>query len=191
VLSPGSRMSLNPYYVGYTIFKDIERRWNGEPDPDYPETDWRDESLPRPQGEGLKKIFEVRQLECDTSFLRKYLTEGLVKRLDLYTYKQEEINGELVWVVQETDWRKVRDTLLDSMTNFGIPVITVEDGDYQRRGELLLKHHYDGKPLDKDYARRTLRYIYQIWKRPVHIQTGPEGEEMISWDGKEIIEEPA
>ncbi|CEK18202.1 hypothetical protein CWRG_02088 [Chthonomonas calidirosea] len=191
VLSPSSRMSLNPYYVGYTIFKDIERRWNGEPDPDYPETDWREAPLTRPQGEGLQKIFEVRQLECDASFLRKYLTEGLVKRLDLYTYKQEEVNGELVWVVQETDWRKVRDTLLDSMTNFGIPVITVEDGDYQRRGELLLRHHYDGKPLDKDYARRTLRYIYQIWKRPVHIQTGPGGEEMISWDGKELIEEPA
>ena len=30
VLSPGSRMSLNPYYVGYQMLKDIERRWNGE-----------------------------------------------------------------------------------------------------------------------------------------------------------------
>lgn len=189
VLSPGSRMSLNPYYVGYTIFKDIERRWNGESDPDHPETDWRGELVPRPQGEGLKKIFEVRELECDTSFLRKYLTESLVKRLDLYTYKQEEINGELVWVVQETDWRKVRDTLLDSMTNFGIPVITVEDGDYKRRGELLIKHHFDGKPLDKEYARRTLRYLFSIWKRPVHILTGPNADEMISWDGNEIVEE--
>ena len=37
VLSPGSKMSINPYYVGYTILRDIEKRWNGEMDPDHDE----------------------------------------------------------------------------------------------------------------------------------------------------------
>ena len=41
VLSPGSPMSINPYYVGYNIFRDIERRWDGDEDKDYPESDWR------------------------------------------------------------------------------------------------------------------------------------------------------
>jgi len=44
VLSPGSRMSINPYYVGYNILRDIERRWNGDVDPDFPESDWRDDA---------------------------------------------------------------------------------------------------------------------------------------------------
>lgn len=189
VLSPGSRMSINPYYVGYNIFRDIERRWNGEEDKDYPEVDWRGEKLDRPQGEGMKKIFEVRRDESDVSFLRKYLTEGLVKKLDMYTYRLEEVNGERVWVVQETDWRRVRDTLLDSMTNFGIPVIYVEDADYNRHGELLLTHAYDGKQLDLDYTARTLKNLFKLWKRPVHIATVVDDTKtLLTFDGEEFTQ---
>jgi stage V sporulation protein R len=189
VLSPGSRMSINPYYVGYNIFHDIERRWNGEVDEDYPEEDWRGETLKRPEGEGLKKIFEVRRDEADVSFLRKYLTQSLVNRLDMYTYKLEEVNGEQMWVVQDTDWRRVRDTLLDSMTNFGIPMIYVEDADFERHGELLLRHAYDGKQLDLDYTSRTLKHLYNLWKRPVHIATVVEDTEtLLSYDGEEFLQ---
>jgi stage V sporulation protein R len=186
VLSPGSRMSINPYYVGYNILRDIESRWNGETDPDHDEDNWRGEIMRRPSGEGLKKLFEVRQDENDVTLLRKYLTEGLVERLDMYTYRKKEVDGEDMWVVEDTNWRKVRDTLVDSMTNFGIPIIQVEDADYLRRGELLLRHLYDGKALDQDYTERTLGYLYKLWKRPVHIATTIDDEEsLISHDGEE------
>jgi stage V sporulation protein R len=185
VLSPGSRMSLNPYFVGYQMLRDIERRWNGEQDPDDPEEDWRGAVVTRPEGEGLKKIFEVVQDENDVSFLRKYLTKKLVRDLDMYTYKMEEVDGELAWVVQETDWRKVRDSLVDSMTNFGTPVIKVEDGDYRRRHELYLKHYYDGKPLDTDYTARTLRNIQFLWGMPVHLETIVDDDKvLLSYDGE-------
>jgi len=189
VLSPGSKMSINPYYVGYNILHDIERRWNGETDEDYPEEDWRGEAMKRPVGEGIKKIFEVRRDEADVSFLRKYLTQGLVNRLDMYTYKLDEVNGEQMWVVQDTDWRRVRDALLDSMTNFGIPIIYVEDADYDRHGELLLTHAYDGKQLDLDYTSRTLKHLYSLWKRPVHIATIVEdAETLLTYDGEEFTQ---
>jgi stage V sporulation protein R len=97
VIQPGSRMSLNPYYVGYKVLRDIERRWNGEVDPDEAETDWMGYRIERPVGQGMQKLFEVRTLECDQTFLHKYLTEKLVRELDLYTYRVEEHNGELVW----------------------------------------------------------------------------------------------
>ena len=190
VLSPGSRMSLNPYYVGYQMLRDIERRWNGEADPDDQEEDWRGASIQRPTGEGLKKIFEVVESESDVSFLRKYLTKKLVRDLDMYTYALDEVDGELVWVVQETDWMKVRDALIDSMTNFGVPVITVEDGDYARHRELYLKHHYDGKPLDTDYTARTLKYLQFIWNRPVHLETVMDEDPiLITYDGENLMQE--
>ena len=189
VLSPGSPMSLNPYYVGYNILRDIERRWNGEDDKDCPESDWRGEPLHRPTDEGWKKLLEVRRDENDNTLLRQYLTQGLVNKLDMYTYKKQEVNGEDMWVVQETDWRKVRDSLLDSMTNFGIPLIYVEDADYNRHGELLLRHAYDGKPLDRDYTARTLKHLVNLWKRPVHLQTEDEGETvLLTHDGEEFDE---
>ncbi|MEN3002538.1 MAG: SpoVR family protein, partial [Armatimonadota bacterium] len=184
VIQPGSRLNINPYYVGYKVFRDIERRWNGEVDPDEYETDWMGYPVERPKGQGLQKIFEVRQLECDQSFLHKYLTERLVRELDLYTYRVEERDGELVWVVDETDWRKVRNAFVDQLTNFGVPVITVEDGDWEHRGELYLKHHYDGKPLDIERTARCMRYIYKLWGRPVHLETWIDDEQvLLSFDG--------
>jgi stage V sporulation protein R len=189
VIQPGSRMSLNPYYVGYKVLRDIERRWNGEVDPDEAETDWMGYRIERPVGQGRQKLFEVRTLECDQTFLHKYLTEKLVRELDLYTYRVEEHNGELVWVVDETDWRTVRNTLVDNMTNFGVPVITVEDGDWEHRGELYLRHHYDGKPLDMQRTTRCLRYLVRLWGRPVHLETVIDDEQvLLSCDGNAIAQ---
>jgi stage V sporulation protein R len=189
VIQPGSRMNLNPYYVGYKVLRDIERRWNGEIDPDEAETDWMGYRIERPVGQGMQKLFEVRTLECDQTFLHKYLTEKLVRELDLYTYRVEEHNGELVWVVDETDWRIVRNTLVDNMTNFGAPVITVEDGDWEHRGELYLRHHYDGKPLDMQRTTRCLRYLVRLWGRPVHLETVIDDEQvLLSCDGNAIAQ---
>ncbi|MGO8671310.1 MAG: SpoVR family protein [Capsulimonadaceae bacterium] len=173
VLSPsGSRVQINPYYVGFQILKDIERRWDGIVEPgDEEEKDWMGRPIQRPQGMGRAKLFQVCEEDNDVTFLRKYLTDPLVKKLDLYTYKQQEVDGQKVWVVQDTDWRRVRDTIVDSMTNFGQPILTVEDGDYKRRGELYLKHAYDGKELDADYTHRVLKNIQQLWGRPVNIET--------------------
>ena len=47
----------------------------------------------------------------------------------------------------------------------------IEDGDFNHRGELLLKHSYDGKSLDIEYVERTLSYLCKIWGRPVHLET--------------------
>jgi len=160
--------------------KDIERRWDGVLEPgDEEETDWMGRPVARPQGQGRQKLFQVCEEDNDVTFLRKYLTEPLVKKLDLYTYKQEEVDGEEMWVVQDTDWRRVRDSIVDSMTNFGQPVITVEEGDYRRRGELLLKHAYDGKALDPDYTERVLKNIQNLWGRPVHLDTVMDNKPII------------
>ncbi len=188
VLSPGSRMQMNPYYVGFQILKDIKRRWDGDTHPDDPEeVDWMGRAVPRTAGGGDAKLFEIIEQDNDVTFLRQYLTENLVKKLDLYTYKLEEVDGEQMWVVQDTDWRKVRDTLVDSMTNFGQPILYVDDADYNRHGELYIRHAYDGKQLDAEYARRTLRNIHRLWGRPVHFETVVEDEKsLLSFDGDDF-----
>ncbi len=191
VLSPGSRMSINPYYVGYQMLHDIKRRWDGERSADDTEEDWTGAAVSRPSGEGMKKIFEVVEDESDISFLRKYLSKKLVQDLDMYTYKQEEVDGEMLWVVQDTDWRKVRDSLVDSMTNFGAPVIMVEDGDYNRHRELYLMHNFDGKELDRDYTARTMKNLFFLWGRPVHLETMADGDPLLyTYNEDGLTEEP-
>ncbi len=174
VVSPGGRMRVNPYYLGFKVLEDIERRW------DNPTAEER-ERLGRKPGEGRAKLFEVRETESDQTLLRKYLTEQLIRDLDLYTYKL--VDDE--WQVADTDWRVVRDTLVASMDNFGLPVIVVEDGDYRHNRELYLTHRFEGVELDMRYAEKTLQYLFQIWNRSVHLETVLDDRKVrLTFDGR-------
>ena len=178
VVSP-QKGQLNPYYLGYKIFEDIERRW------DNPTAEER-EKFGRKGGEGRAKIFEVRELDNDVSFLRNYLTEDLCEELDLFVY---ELVEDEEWTVTEKRWERVRDQLVANMTNFGFPYIVVADGDYNRNRELYLKHAFEGAELDAAYARKTLEHIYALWGRPVHLETMADDERIVyRYDGEDHSE---
>lgn len=152
-----SKTSINPYYLGIKIFEDIEKRWNRE------------------------KIFEVRELDSDISFLRNYLTKELVDELDLYLFQKQGND----WVIVDKSWETVRDQLVNARVNGGFPYITVQDGDYLRNGELYLKHSYEGMELDIKYVEKTLPYVYQLWGKSIHLETTIEDRQVLfSYDGK-------
>ncbi len=175
VVSP-HRRSINPYHLGLKLLEDIEQRWDNP-------TEEEQVKLGRTPGQGRAKLFEVRELENDVSLIRNYLTKELVEELDLYLYERQ--GNE--WVIVEKDWEKVRDGIISEMTNFGNPVILVEDADYRRNRELYLKHSFEGRPLDMPYAEKTLQYIYRLWGRPVHIETVIDDDPtLISYDGQKI-----
>jgi stage V sporulation protein R len=179
VLAPGQQ-GVNPYYVGLKIYEDIERRWDNPNDEDR-------QRFGRKDGEGKTQLFEVRDNDSDVSYLRTYLTEKLVHDLNLFVYKQEGEENKVV----ETNWEKIRDMLVASMTNLGNPYIVVEDGDYHRTRELYLKHSYEGVPLDMEYAEKTLRQVYNLWGRPVHLETVLEDKPfLMSFDGTTNSREP-
>ncbi len=173
VLSP-SPTSLNPYYLGFKMFEDIEKRW------DNPTKEEQARSGMRPHM-GRQKIFEVRELDNDVSFLRNYLTKDLVKELDLYIYRKE---GD-EWVIVEKDWEKVRDGIVASLTNFGYPYLVIDNGDYRGNSELYIKHLFEGQELDLVYAEKTLQHVYHLWGRPVHLETVYEDKRiLLSYDGE-------
>ncbi|MBO2533704.1 MAG: stage V sporulation protein R [Thermoactinomycetaceae bacterium] len=173
VIQP-SATSINPYYLGLKIFEDIERRW------DHPTKEER-EKYGRLLGKGREKIFEVRELESDISFLRNYLTKDLVEELDLYVFER---TGD-AWTVTDKDWRRVRDQLVASRVNGGHPYIVVKDGDHLRNGELYLEHRYEGIELDLKYLEKTLPHVYALWGRPVHLETVVEDRPVVfSYNGK-------
>jgi len=123
----------------------------------------------------------VRELDNDVSFLRNYLTEDLIKDLDLYLYKKE---GD-EWVIVEKNWQKVRDGIVNSMTNFGYPYLVIDNGDYRGNRELYIKHLSEGQELDLNYAEKTLQYVYTMWGRPVHLETLYEGKRiLLTYDGE-------
>lgn len=178
VVSP-HRGQLNPYYLGYKILEDIERRWNS------PTVEER-EKFGRQGGEGWAKLLEVREVDNDISFLRNYLTEDLCEELDLFVY---ELVDEEDWTITEKRWERVRDQLVANMTNFGFPYIEVADGDYDGNRELYLRHRHEGADLDMKYARKVLEYVHKLWGRPVHLETKVEEDSLVMhYDGDEHSE---
>ncbi|MUT64388.1 SpoVR family protein [Paenibacillus sp. NEAU-GSW1] len=169
-----SRHSLNPYYLGLKIFEDIERRW------DNPTKEER-ERFGRVPGQGRNKIFEVREFDSDISFLRNYLTKELVDDLDLYIFEKKGPE----WKITDKSWENIREQLVYSKVNGGFPSIVVVDGDFNRVGEMYLKHNYEGTELDLKYVERTLPYVVQLWGKSVHLETVVEDKKIVfSCDGK-------
>ncbi|MFF2480670.1 SpoVR family protein [Paenibacillus sp. NPDC058071] len=169
-----SRHSLNPYYLGLKIFEDIEKRW------DNPTKEER-ERFGRTPGKGREKMFEVREFDSDISFLRNYLTKDLVNELDLYIFEKKGPE----WKITDKSWEHIRDQLVYSKVNGGFPSIVVIDGDFNRIGELYLKHNYEGTELDLKYVERTLPYVVQLWGKNVHLETIVEDKKIVfSCDGK-------
>ena len=178
VVSP-QRGQLNPYYLGYKVLEDIERRW------DHP-TKEEQERFGRQPGQGRAKLFEVREVDNDVSFLRNYLTEDLCEELDLFVF---ELVDEEDWTITEKRWERVRDQLVSNMTNFSFPYIEVADGDYNRNLELYLRHRHEGSDLDMKYARKVLEYVFKLWGRPVHLETKVEEDALVMhYDGEEHSE---
>ena len=86
----------------------------------------------------------------------------------------------------------MKNQLLYALTNFGNPIIKVEDANFENRGELLLSHQHEGVDLDYEKAVETLRNVQMMWKRPVNILTRYNSQgKILSFDGKEIHEKDA
>jgi stage V sporulation protein R len=182
--SPGQ---LNPYKIGIELFREIEERWNkGKFGRDYDDCDDLEtrRRWDRKLGLGRQKIFEVRRIYNDVTFIDAFLSEDFCERLKLYVYGYDSRSGR--HVIQSKDWKKVKEKLLFSLTNLGQPLIEVVEANHGNRGELYLKHRFSGVPLDLEKARDTLRNLHRLWRRPVHVETVEDGRDrLLSFDGAE------
>lgn len=135
----------------------------------------------RTPGQGRAKIFEVREFDSDTSFIRNYLTKKLAEDLDLYVFEKK--GNE--WKITDKAFENIRDQLVYSRVNGGFPYLVVQDGDFLRTGELYLKHQYEGLELDLKYLERTLPFVYQLWGKPIHLETFVEDKKVLfTYDGR-------
>jgi stage V sporulation protein R len=176
---------LNPYKLGIELLRDIEHRWNtGKFGPEYDECDDLEKrrKWDKKLGLGKQKIFEVRRIHNDITFIDTFLTPDFCREHKMFAYAFHDQAGQ--YVIESREFQKVKQRLLFSLTNFGKPWIYVVDGNYRNRGELLLKHEHNGVDLKLDHAADTLANIQFIWSRPVHLQTIVEGKPtMLSFDG--------
>jgi stage V sporulation protein R len=181
------RGRMNPYKLGLELLRDIEHRWDtGKFGAEYDACDDLDKkrNWNLNLGLGRKKIFEVRRVHNDITFIDTYLTPEFCREQKMFAYAFQDQPGQ--YVIESREFQKIKQRLLFSLTNFGKPWIYVTDGNYRNRGELLLKHEHNGIDLKLNYAQDTLTNLQFIWSRPVHLETIVDGKPtLLSFDGNE------
>jgi len=155
---------LNPYHLGLRVWEDIRRRYD-EP------TREENEALGSSHPTGTEKLFEVREADRDMSFLRRHLTEKLLRELNLFEYETKGEDLVISKVSDQDGWRDIKETLLRNVGMGNVPVIKVEDADFGQSRALYLVHAHDGRDLQLEYAERTLSYVHRLWQREVALET--------------------
>lgn len=177
----------NPYKIGVELFRDIEDRWNkGKFGREYEESDTIGEKKRWDKGLGLgrEKIFEVRKLYNDVTFIDEFMTDEFIDKHRYYQYGKDPHTGQLKIVSR--DPQKIRQSLMYRLTNMGRPFIYVVDGNYSNRGELYLAHQHNGLDIDIKFAIETLKNLHAVWNRPCHLQARIDDEMMLfSFDGSQ------
>ena len=176
---------INPYKLGLELYRDIEERWNtGRFGREYEECEDRrkKEEWDRKLGLGREKIFLVRRVYNDITFIDEFLTPEFCEKHKLFSYRfNPETNR---YEIESRSFEQIKQRLLFALTNFGRPTISVRDGNYENRGELYLEHEHSGADLKIDDAEATLRNIHRLWTRPVHVESRIEDKPVVlSFDG--------
>lgn len=148
-------LKINPYHLGFEIFKDIEKRF------------------------GIEECFLARETCNDENFIMQYLTEEKARELNLFTFSPKgKKNPD--WTVDdiidgEDSWKDVRAALLQSVAGNMIPTIYVDQ--MKKDNTLCLRHEHDGRDLELDYADKCVKLLKNIWHGPIKLLTDIEDEE--------------
>ncbi|MDP4095086.1 MAG: SpoVR family protein [Bacillota bacterium] len=140
--------NINPYYIGFKIYESLKERF-----PDNP-----------------RKLFEVRELDRDESFIRRFLTYDLCRELNLFEYVRRGNEYIISEISDEQGWKNIRDTFAASVGLGGIPIIKVAEF-VKNDNTLILEHEYDGRELELTYAYETLKHLADLWEGKVMLST--------------------
>jgi stage V sporulation protein R len=181
-----SPQRINPYKIGLELFRDIEERWNkGQFGDEYENCDdWETKrKWNKELGLGRQKIFEVRRIHNDVTFIDTFLTAEFCAKHKMFSFAYDEATDN--YEIASREFVDIKRQLLTNLTNHGRPFIYVHDANYRNRGELYLLHKFQGIELKQDYARDTLVNLHKLWARPVHIETVVDDKPtVISFDGQ-------
>jgi len=169
VVQPGgSKLDINPYFLGFTILNDIKEKWD----------------LKYKHGEsiitGFEKILEVCSEEDDISFLRKYLTQEIVDRLEMFTYKTDyDRNKDEYIKIESRSAKDVVESQAAKIYNYRTPLIYIDSASQERLR--LIHESADVGTLDPKHIEKVAEYLQQIWGGQVIIKTKDERGYSISY----------
>jgi stage V sporulation protein R len=185
----GGKYSMNPYKFMHLLL-DIEDRWNkgkfGQAWDDCKNlrqrTEW-DLKL----GLGKQKVFDVRRYHNDVTFIREFFTQEFCQEYEFFEWKYYPNGPQGVGEYRienrgdtPESFKRIKDKLIQSRLNGGLPDIRLVDPNHRGQGIMLLQHWWDGRVLYESYARETITSLYFLWGKEVILATRDN-------NGKEIV----
>lgn len=142
--------SINPYHLGFYLFRKIEERF------------------------GLEECFIARESLNDESFIRQYLTQEDCEELELFSFSLKKDEYKVDEVSDEPGWKNIKEDLIKQVGGNSIPIIEIDSVD--ESNVLCLVHDHDGRDLELDYADAVVHHISHLWGDVVKLDTIIEDE---------------
>ena len=167
------RIGLNPYALGMRLFFYIEEMADkGKFSYEFQrllDADQR-ERFDAGTGKGKEFIFKVRENFCDSMFIRTFLDQDFVTRNNLFVAGKRLNKNRMVWeyYIKSRDAQDFRRMIEDAL--YHPPHIEIDPGKTVDHN-LYLVHHFEGKPLVKEYISNTMMGIEYLWGGPVQLET--------------------
>lgn len=174
VVQPGRDfLNINPYFLGFTIFCDIKRKW--------------DEKFEKGESDitGFQKILEVVKNEDDISFLRNYLNEDIVNDLKMFAFKtyRDRRHEEYIEVTSK-EAEEIAESICAGLYNYRAPLIVVTGAS---QAGLELEHaSQDIGTLDMKHLKKTLGYLRELWGGVIDLKTCDDDGSVIHFTYDEL-----
>jgi stage V sporulation protein R len=167
------RVGLNPYALGMRLFQYIEEMG------DKGKYDWEFRKIKdveirkkynKDTGTGKDLIFKVRNDFSDFMFINTFVDQDFVSGNKLFVAGRRLNSAKMVWeyYVKSLKAKDYRQMLIDSL--YHPPHIEVDENKCSDHA-LYLVHHFEEKPLVKEFIANTMMGIEYLWGGPVHLET--------------------
>jgi stage V sporulation protein R len=174
VVQPGRDfLNINPYFLGFTIFNDIKRKW------DKLYEDGESEIT------GFQKILDVVEHEDDVSFLRNYLSEEVVEDLKMFAFRtyQDRKRDEYIEITSK-EAEGITESIASDLYNYKAPLILVTGAS---QAGLELEHSStEIGTLDIKHLDKVMGYLREIWGGVIDLKTCDENGRIIHFTYDEL-----
>ncbi|MEE9495901.1 MAG: SpoVR family protein [Desulfobacterales bacterium] len=167
------RVGMNPYALGMRIFHYIEELVDkGKYSIEFKRLlDARErEKFDAKTGAGKVFVYKVRENLNDFMFINTFVDQDFINRTNLFVAGKRLNQNKGVWeyFIKSRKAKDYRQMLFDML--YHPPHITI-DPEKSKNGDLYLNHHFEGKPLVKDFIANTMMGIEYLWGAPVKLET--------------------
>jgi stage V sporulation protein R len=167
------RVGLNPYALGMRLFYYIEELGDkGKYTIEFKkllDANQRNK-FDTKNGKGPDFIFKVRDNLCDFTFIHTFVDQDFVTRNNLFVTGRRLNKNKMVWefYVKSRKAEDYRQMLLEML--YHPPHIEI-DTQKAKNNTLYLVHHFENKPLVKEYIANTMLGVEYLWGGPVQLET--------------------